>query len=110
MKESEDTDATEKGCILVWRRAPKHLREMQPGDKSGEGALGAKVVGNALREGGEKVPGFRATQEGSGFLCNLLLRGAGFSAGQGLKKLTKVWPQEFWPQKFGPINGLIGLP
>lgn len=45
MKESEDTDGTEKGCILVWRRARKHLREMQPGeDKSGEGALGAKVV------------------------------------------------------------------
>lgn len=104
MKESEDTDGTEKGCILVWRRATKYLREMQSGeDKSREGARGAEVVRNVLREGGEKVPGFRATLEGSGFLCNLLLRGVGFPAGQGLKKLTKVWPQEV-------INGLIGLP
>lgn len=52
MKESEDTDGTEKGCILVWRRATKYLREMQSGeDKSREGARGAEVVRNALKEG-----------------------------------------------------------
>lgn len=89
MKESEDTDGTEKGCILAWRRARKHLREMHSGeDKRGELALGAKVVGNVLREGGEKVPGFRATLEGGGFLCNLLERG-GLPSWAGAQKIDR---------------------